>query len=816
MTRIYQLDAIEQASIDSTHVFPAEDNAGADTVQITLAQLCQYLFNGASVVDGSNPMNGFNLVVGNGAYANGSDSSAVGPQSNASDDGDPIVEGSSFGYHNYVSGYWGASAFGYKNYATRSRTTSFGHKNHANAAAASAIGSGNVASGYGSTASGYYNTASGDYACAFGSYNYSFSDYSTTVGLNNRASSYQTSAVGSNNAADGEYSSAFGHKNICLNNYNSAFGHGNITSRTVWNTQTQHNIVGVEPGGPSVFYVSGDQTQGVFYQWLLVENCDNSQLNGVYSILEIDLVEGNTAILVDAVLPNDNYSGGYILGDLVFNNFHDITAVDQGQKTFTFSGIFVPEVLNDGVIQVVDSTGNNGFYTTNDWNTSGENTIVWVNEAIPDGTADGKLSANSQADGSGWGASAFGYRNQANDSTASAFGHWNLANYRDSSAFGNENTTSNWGDGAFGFRNWSHGCDMSWFFEDNDYKGQCYTFGGYNFALGVENSAFGIENHVGIDDGTENNPIMKGSAFGYENNVVGFWGASAFGYRNHANDIQTSAFGHKNVASGEGASAIGNNNVASASYSTACGYNNYVTQWGNSAFGYENEASNGEYASAFGFANNAEGNYSTACGYDNTANGDYSTACGYDNTTDGNQSSAFGYRCQALANNCSAFGWGGLARWSGTTNIGGAIVARCDDNEGYDARDMFSLYAGVKNVIMSKSMDLTQSGTVELDVPEGCTFYVDEVALITNTNTSNVTVQPYISFGNVGNNAAILASVQTSGLTGAAKRNKFTSLLNYNGQTTLTATVVTGATADIIHGRFMFVGILVENTPSEF
>jgi translation initiation factor 2 gamma subunit (eIF-2gamma) len=61
---------------------------------------------------------------------------------------------------------------------------------------------------------------------------------------------------------------------------------------------------------------------------------------------------------------------------------------------------------------------------------------------------------------------------------------------------------------------------------------------------------------------------------------------------------------------------------------------------------------------------------------------------------------------------------------------------------------------------------------------------------------------------------ATLAAVATTNLTDFNKRQRYTSLLDYDGHTVLTATIAAGATATALRGRFYWKGILVEDTTS--
>ncbi len=56
-----------------------------------------------------------------------------------------------------------------------------------------------------------------------------------------------------------------------------------------------------------------------------------------------------------------------------------------------------------------------------------------------------------------------------------------------------------------------------------------------------------------------------------------------------------------------------------------------------------------------------------------------------------------------------------------------------------------------------------------------------------------------------------LASTQTTDLTASGKREYHDPLVPEDGETSLTATVVTGATGTTVKGRFYWKGMLVED-----
>jgi len=68
-----------------------------------------------------------------------------------------------------------------------------------------------------------------------------------------------------------------------------------------------------------------------------------------------------------------------------------ISAVDQANKQFTISGDHSDLFASGHWIEVTGSTGNDGWYKVSAVTTSGGNTVMAVDESIPDATADGSV-----------------------------------------------------------------------------------------------------------------------------------------------------------------------------------------------------------------------------------------------------------------------------------------------------------------------------------------------------------------------------------------------------------------------------------------
>ena len=389
-----------------------------------------------------------------------------------------------------------------------------------------------------------------------------------------------------------------------------------------------------------------------------------------------------------------------------------------------------------------------------------------------------------------WGSSAVGYRNNATVSQASAFGHKNTANARLASAFGTDNTASGDGSSAFGRNNTAssygsiaagyhnsasgeyssavgadnqvnsynaqafgcyntisaYGTPGNWctaigskntvfsppsFFSNSDYNGKSTACGYHNFVAGPYNTAVGANNSI-----ETMGYVIKCSAIGYGNTASGYWGASAVGYRNNAQQIQTSAFGHKNTANASQASAFGSNNTASGEASVAYGIHNTSSNNYAATFGTYNTAT-GSASMAAGYACTSSGDNSLAIGWESASDGDNSSAIGRQSSSSGDNSLAIGYQCSSIGNNSSAIGYNAVSRPIATTNIGGAIVVRADNSEGYNSTDMFTSYAGVQNIVMTSALDMTKATFSIINVlqySDGAGYQVGDTLTVTGGN----------------------------------------------------------------------------------
>ena len=129
----------------------------------------------------------------------------------------------------------------------------------------------------------------------------------------------------------------------------------------------------------------------------------------------------------------------------------------------------------------------------------------------------------------------------------------------------------------------------------------------------------------------------------------------------------------------------------------------------------------------------------------------------------------------------------------------------------------FYQYSSAEITLMTKNIDLKATGTNDITVPSGSTFYISEMGVII-TEWSSVTTQPTIKIGNNSTDPGEgddkqLDDIQLSSLnmTGAGKRVRFLPAKPDDGETVLRITVINAASATTMKGRFYFKGMLIEN-----
>lgn len=182
---------------------------------------------------------------------------------------------------------------------------------------------------------------------------------------------------------------------------------------------------------------------------------------------------------------------------------------------------------------------------------------------------------------------------------------------------------------------------------------------------------------------------------------------------------------------------------------------------------------------------------------------DSTAAGGNNNVTIGREAVSGGSYCNSIGSLVS--------NPNSKTNVIGGTSKISRSNRLLTAGYEMYFLAGNEAVIMSgdKNLKTLADDVVSITIPTNTRFYINEVGVIV-TAAISVTVQPNVSFGITGNTVAILASTATTGST-QFSRDRFTSPLLSGGQTSLTASVKSAATATTMNGRFYWKGMLVEN-----
>lgn len=113
-------------------------------------------------------------------------------------------------------------------------------------------------------------------------------------------------------------------------------------------------------------------------------------------------------------------------------------------------------------------------------------------------------------------------------------------------------------------------------------------------------------------------------------------------------------------------------------------------------------------------------------------------------------------------------------------------------------------------VLISDPVSLLATSTTVIAIPEGKKFLVDEVGMIVTSLTGAIVLQPTVSFGFSGSNAALLAPLLTTQLSAVSKRERMPTLLLNDAMATLSASVTAVATGPTAYAaRFYFRGFLL-------
>lgn len=139
-----------------------------------------------------------------------------------------------------------------------------------------------------------------------------------------------------------------------------------------------------------IYYLIVDGlTQPVFYA-----------ITGIDQTLKLVTVDGDASALtgVMSIIDSTGNDGTYTIvsGTFIASASEAITAVNQGAHRFTVAGDHTADYPDGTPLTVSGSTGNDGTYTIASVTLSSGNTLIVVNEAIADATADGVASHNDE------------------------------------------------------------------------------------------------------------------------------------------------------------------------------------------------------------------------------------------------------------------------------------------------------------------------------------------------------------------------------------------------------------------------------------
>ena len=283
-----------------------------------------------------------------------------------------------------------------------------------------------------------------------------------------------------------------------------------------------------------------------------------------------------------------------------------------------------------------------------------------------------------------------------------------------------------------------------------------------------------------------------------EGNVASPYSALIGAY-SYVAGVKTVAFGSQLISSGDYGVTLGSYAYSKGNKNTIIGYRAY-----NYASGSSLPVTNGN--TAIGYKCAAVG-YGTAVGYA-TRGMSYSVALGY-KTGAQDHTIAIGNKISCMSSNCIALGSNIEVYSNYSFHIGAtpAIRKSVQNTNGNPLLD----WPGAEANVMTGVVDATTTCYTSLSIPSSSRFFPTEVGAVA-TNVSNLTTQPYLSFGSASDSLEdILANFQTNALDQVYGCERKPSLNSYNGQSSIYCNVYTAADADALDIRFIVKGILIEN-----
>lgn len=184
------------------------------------------------------------------------------------------------------------------------------------------------------------------------------------------------------------------------------------------------------------------------------------------------------------------------------------------------------------------------------------------------------------------------------------------------------------------------------------------------------------------------------------------------------------------------------------------------------------------------------------------------------NVASGDQAIIFGTHCRASAARAMAFGAYAATDLPDTCNLAGLIVLKANN----DNPLAYLCERGAAEIILATDVvDLTTIGKYDLELPSSpghtCAFFVSECIVIVTHLPPRMLSAPNVQFGSIADPDSLVPPSECSHIFHAGRYERFAITWN-EGMTSLSGCVTNPATlqeGDVLKGRFLFKGILVED-----
>jgi hypothetical protein len=310
-----------------------------------------------------------------------------------------------------------------------------------------------------------------------------------------------------------------------------------------------------------------------------------------------------------------------------------------------------------------------------------------------------------------------------------------------------------------------------------------------------------------------------------QDNLASGTNSQAIGETNDATSGAALAVGSYNTASGSDSVAIGSSNTAGVGGSTvAIGSGNSASYLNDIAIGRSNTASGGDsvvigaYGDDFGYAGSVVIGSLTASGGTNSVSVGtgataytYGVAIGYDSSTLGVSATAVGHDASATGYQATALGYGAYSAIDNSVNQAGPTLLRRSDGF-LTIADAVRAFSTNETMIWTDVIDLTAVADHTITLPASAHFRLTEVGIELTELTGAITTQPTVRFGITGTPAKYMAATTTTLLVAALRRERYNTLLEDQGETSLVFGITVGAVvATSMSGRAYFKGVWIED-----